>query len=463
MLTIKRKNPKPLHLKISFGFVLFTIIFIYMIIRIAMSVNDHELSIFQVEESSYDTDFTATGIAIRNESFNYSDTSGYVCYYIRDGEKVSKGSNVYSIDETGSMYDALYDVQSNNKDLLTDKEYNDISSQIRMFKAGFSSSSFSDVYDFKYSIDNKVLELYEELALEQLTSNSSFDSTFRAYKSSTSGIVTYYQDGFEDFDVSKLSPEVFDKTTYNKQTLKTGDIIASGSPVYKIIDSEKWQIAVKLTKDEFKKISDSEYVRFTINNSGKKLTEKYEAIEQDEDCYIVINMENYMAQYVNERYLDINFIFSETKGLKIPNSAIVEKDVYIVPIEFLTAGSGSSNEQFFNQRILTETGDISVKQISPIIYFTDERFCYVDPAGIDSDAVFIANDTNETFSLTTAATHKLEGVFCVTQGTARFKRINIMIAGDDYSIVEPDISYGISAYDRIVLIGNEVKENQVIY
>lgn len=463
MATIKRKNPKPAPIKISFGFILFSIILIYMIIRIAISAGDHDLSIFQVEESSYDTDFTATGIAIRNERLEYSSTSGYVCYYIRDGEKVSKNSNVYSIDETGSMYDALYDVQNNNKDLMSDKEFNDISDQIQLFKAGFSASTFSDIYDFKYSIYNKVLELYEELALEQLTSNPSFDSTFKSYKSTSSGIVTYYQDGFEDLDVSIINADTFDKTKYNKQTLKTGDIISSGSPVYKIIDDETWRIAVRLTQEEYKKISASEYVRFTINDSGRKLTAKYDTIEQDDEYFIVIRLDKYMAQYINERYLDIHFIFSETTGLKIPNSAITEKDVYIVPIEFLTGGSGSTKEQFFNQKILTETGEVSVQQISPVIYFTDERFCYVEPAGIDSDAVFIANDTNETFSLTTAATHKLKGVFCVTQGTAQFKRINIMVEGDDYSIVEPGISYGISAYDRIVLIATDVKENQVIY
>lgn len=463
MATIKRKHPKPASFKISFGLVLFSIIFVYMLVRVMLSFNESNLSIFQVEESSYDTDFSATGIAIRKERLEKSSISGYVCYYIRDGEKVSKGSNVYSVDETGTMYDALYDVQKNKKELLTDNEYDEISSQIQFFKVGFSASNFSDIYDFKYSIYNKVLELYEELALEQLTSNPSFDSTFKSFKSQVSGIVTYYEDGFENLDISKLDASCFDKTIYNRQTLKTGDIISKDAPIYKITDDENWSIAVKLTKDEYDRIKESEYVKFTINESDKKLNMKYEPIERDDEYYINIKMNNYMALYANERYLDINFIFSETKGLKIPNSAITEKDVYIVPIEYLTGGSGMSGDKLFNQKILTETGEISVKQISPIIYFTDERFCYVDPNGIDSDAVFIKNNSDETFSLTTAATYKLKGVYCATQGTARFRRINIIVEGDDYSIIEPNISYGISAYDRIVLRSTDVTENQVIY
>lgn len=190
-----------------------------MLIRIIISMNDHDLSVFQVEESSYDTNFTVPGLAVRKETLNYSSTSGYICYYIRDGEKVAKGSSVYSVDETGSMYDALYEVQNSNNTSLSANDYNDLSKQIQIFKTGFSTSDFQ-VYEFKNTIDNKVLEMYEDMALEQLSSDKSFDSTFTAVKSSTSGIVSYYMDGYEDFDINNLSADDFDKTKYSKELLK---------------------------------------------------------------------------------------------------------------------------------------------------------------------------------------------------------------------------------------------------
>lgn len=463
MATIKRKKKKPQPIKISFGFIIFTFIFIYMLIRILISINDRDITIFEVEESSYGTDFTATGLAIRQESFSYSPKSGYVCYYIRDGEKVAKGASVYSIDETGSMYDALYDVQNSDQDLLTDKEYDDISKQIEIFKAGFSASDFSEVYEFKYSLDNKVLELYEELALEQLTSDVSFDTTFTASKSQSSGIITYYKDGFEGYDINSLSSDAFDKTNYTKETLKTGDIISAGSAVYKIVDNENWDIAVELTKEEYDRVCELEKVRFTINDSSNRISAEYEALEKEGSYFVIIHLDRYMAEYITERYLDITFVFSETKGLKIPNSSIVEKEVYMIPQSYLTSGSGSSSEIYFNQLVLTETGETSVVQIAPTIYFTDDQFCYVDPVDIDEDAVLVENDTGKNFSVITAGRYSLTGVYCVTQGTALFKRINIIVAGDDYSIIESNLSYGISAYDRIVLDGTTVQENQVIY
>lgn len=463
MTSIKRKVRKRQPVKISFGFIIFAIMFIYMLIRIIISMNDHDLSVFQVEESSYDTNFTVPGLAVRKETLNYSSTSGYICYYIRDGEKVAKGSSVYSVDETGSMYDALYEVQNSNNTSLSANDYNDLSKQIQIFKTGFSTSDFSEVYEFKNTIDNKVLEMYEDMALEQLSSDKSFDSTFTAVKSSASGIVSYYMDGYEDFDINNLSADDFDKTKYSKELLKKSDIVESGKPVYKIIDDEDWKIAVMLTKEEYSKVKKDEHVRFRINDSSKKISAKYETIEKDGNYFIIIDMSRYLAEYVSERYLNLTFIFSETKGLKISNSAIVEKDVLMIPVGYLSGGSGTTEKKYFNQIVLTEDGSTSVVQISPTIYFTDDHFCYVDPADIKEEAVLTANESDITFNVSTAGIYKLKGVYCITQGTALFKQIDITVNGDDYSIIDPNTAYGISAYDRIVLDGTSVKENQIIY
>ena len=70
MTSIKRKVRKRQPVKISFGFIIFAIMFIYMLIRIIISMNDHDLSVFQVEESSYDTNFTVPGLAVRKETLN---------------------------------------------------------------------------------------------------------------------------------------------------------------------------------------------------------------------------------------------------------------------------------------------------------------------------------------------------------------------------------------------------------
>ena len=466
MATIKRKK-KISDLKIpnfkapGFGAVLFTIVFIYILVMIINSINSAAPVIFTVEQSSYDTDFTATGLAIRNETLLSANVAGMPYYYVRDGQKVSKNSNIYAMDSSGSFQNAMDSLQENGEDILTGDDYSGLKNQIKMFKTGFSASSFGDMYSFKTSIDNKLLELYEEKAFE-LAGKTGSTNLLNAEKAPFSGLVTYYQDGYENITVKDLIPDLFDKTVYSKKTLKTENGIEIGEPVCKLVDDESWEIAILLTKEEFDKVTKNSMISYTINDSSRKLTTDYEKLERDGSYYIIVSFNKYISQYVNERFLDINFSFEESSGLKIPQSAIVHKDAYMIPVSFLTSGGDDKEYIFFNQSITKANGQETSKLISPLIYFQDDRFCYVDMSEIDSDAILKKMDSDETFSVATAARYTMDGVLCVTKGTAQFRRIVEKVSGDDYSIVEPGISYGISRYDRILLDGTSMKEGDML-
>lgn len=105
--------------------------------QVVAYVNDSDPIIFTVEQSTYDTDFTATGLAVRSETVITASATGTPCYYIRDGEKVSKGANIYAIDSSGSMQAAMSDMQENGSALLTSADYTSLNNQIKMFKMDF--------------------------------------------------------------------------------------------------------------------------------------------------------------------------------------------------------------------------------------------------------------------------------------------------------------------------------------
>ena len=50
-----------------------------------------------------------------------------------------------------------------------------------------------------------------------------------------------------------------------------------------------------------------------------------------------------MIRYATERYLDIELILEDESGLKIPKTAVTEKEFYIVPQDYITSGGGSNN------------------------------------------------------------------------------------------------------------------------
>lgn len=462
MFTIKRKNPEKFNIKNvrppSFGTLLFMIVFIYILIRIIAFVRDDTPVVFTVEQSTYDTDFTAVGIAIRKETLITAPTGGTACYYIGDGEKVSKGSDIFAVDSTGALGQAVDNMLTDGS-LLSSDDYTEISSQIKMFKTGFTPSGFGDVYNFKTSMDNKLLELYEDTVLEAAGSKN---VSLTAQTAPFSGLVAYYEDGCENITVNDLSADLFDKTTYTKKSLKSDSGVEAGSPVCKLIDDEEWQIAISLTEEEYRKVTQNEYAVYTINDSSRRIKTLYDKIEKDGCYYIVVSFNKYMAQYIDERFLDINFQFDESSGLKVPASAIVTKEAYMIPIDCLSKGNGDDDEHL-NQITGADGGDTKVKQITPVIYFSDDRFCYVNPADIDSDAVLLIEDSDKTFSVATAARYTMQGVMCVSKGTAEFRRTEMIVEGDDYCIVKQGSSYGISRYDRILLDGSSLAEGDTVY
>lgn len=429
-----------------------------------MSLQKETLSIYEVQNSYIDTNISTTALIVREEKLVNSDSSGYVSYYVRDGEKIGKDKTVYTIDETGSVYEKIKDTDA---DALTmsQEALTEVRTRIATFENYFDYSNYSEIYNFRYDIENAVLELTNEALIEQLTSLDDATtnvSTYKKVNTTESGIITYYKDGYESFDINHFNASDVDKGNYKKTTLKTGAIINAGDPVYKLVTSENWYLVAPITEEEKRSLNDKETVRINIHNSSKNITCNFRLVEVDNKYFIIIALNQQMVNYINERFIDIVILMDQKDGLKIPNSSITEKDVYKIPEEFLSKGSDSVDEDFLNVKQLNEQGEVTIKQVKPVIYKTEEGTCYVDPNNFSVTDVIVNTDNNETLALSQAQKDKLQGVFCVNQGTADFRYIEIVYQDDEYTIVKANIDYGIAWYDRIVLNQSMVEENQII-
>ncbi len=160
--------------------------------------------------------------------------------------------------------------------------------------------------------------------------------------------------------------------------------------------------------------------------------------------------------------MDIVILMDQNNGLKIPNSSILEKKVYKIPIAYLSTGSDSMEKKFVNVKKLDDKGEISIKQVEPDIYKQDDAYFYMDPNDFSSEDVLVDTASNESLGLSQAQTAKVNGVYCVNQGIATFRYIDIVYQDNEYSIVNADVDYSIAWYDRIVLNHSMVKENQII-
>ena len=474
---LKRYNPKRDSnlFQLNTGTIIFGIIFIYMIIRIIISIQSETLSIYEVQNSYIDTNISATALILREETLINSNNSGYVSYYVRDGEKVGKNKTVYTIDETGSIYDKIKDSNSDGL-TMSDEGLKEVRTRISNFENYFKYYNFQDVYNFRYDIENAVLELTNEAMIEQLTSldsNSSSSNTYKKVQSDQAGIITYYKDGLENVTIDNFKSSDVDSSNYKKTTLKTGEIINSGEPVYKLVTSENWNLIIPLSDTQFDRLKDKESLTINIHNSSKNIICSSTYVDKDGKHFAILSLDQQMVNYINNRYIDIVILMEQNNGLKIPNTSITSKKVYKIPIEYLAAGSNSSDSNHFNVQSLDDKGNITIKQINSNIYLTDDKYCYADPNDFMGNEVLIASETvdekdiskvasNKKFSLADAGKDEIQGVYCVNQGVAAFRYIDIIYQDDEYTIVKENVPYSIAWYDRIVLNQTFVTENQII-
>lgn len=450
------------EIKFNVGTVIFLIIFVYLLIRIVISLQKESLSIYEVQNSYIDTNISTTALIVREEKIVTADSAGDVNYYVRDGEKVGKNKVIYTIDETGKVADKIKESQGDTIS-LSDESFDEIRTRILNYENYFNYSNYSEVYNFHYDISNAVMEFANEAYIDQLTSLEDGDSgLYKKVYSAESGIVTYYQDGYEDFNIDNFKASDVNKSGYEKKTLKTGQTINTGDPVYKLVTSENWNLIAPLTSEQAKMLKDKDTLSINIHNSSKNIRCSFELKKVSKQNFAVISLNQQMVNYINDRFVDIVIAMDQNNGLKIPNTSITTKKVYKIPIEMLCKGSNTQDANYLNLKVLDDKGEVTIKQIEPTIYKTDKKYIYVDPNDFSKEDVITNSDNSKTLAIAQADTKKLKGVYCVNQGSADFRYIDIIYQDDEYTIVKDGVNYSISWYDRIVLNQSMVTENQII-
>lgn len=485
--------------------IIFAIILIYVVASIIISISKEPITTYKVGSSNINNNITCTGIALRNEIEISSSKSGYMIYFVHDGDKTKKNSAVCTVDETGNVITAIKEAGESDEgnELFTDADYAHIRSTIDTYKSSYSDVTFSNIYNFKSDIESKVMELSSEVMMQQINAGgASVSSTLQTIKATESGVITYYTDGYEKKTPETLSEDDFNQANYKKNSLKSGDILDSGSTVFKIVSDENWNIVCQITKEQAKAISEEERVRFTINNSPNEVSSTFSLIEKDSSTFLVLPLSKYMVDYIDERFLNIEIILNRFEGLKIPNSALIDKEVYKIPKSYVPENEKSSTKtvrviRYEDEKkhskdkakksldtattndatlldaspidatetdtrvIKTPEGDGKNKKVELIVYKTDEQYYYVDKdAFYDTDQVY-TNSGDNTIPVMSLERANLKGVYLANTGVANFIEVTIVKTQDEFTIVKNDEN--LKEFDNIVLDAEQVRDNQSLY
>ncbi len=434
---------------------------VYIIAVIVSYMKLEPIQGYEIQLGSLSISKTFTGIAIRQEELLHSPYTGYINYFVREGERVSTRDTVYSVDESGKLA-SLLNAGDMGETSYTDEELGEFRSEVVQYDRGFDSKDFSSVYDFKYNIESSVMKLvninmYESLeALNQ----SNLGGMVSLCAAGKTGYVVYNTDGYETLTPEQITADMFDQSTYEKNRVNNNDLIEKNAVVGKIVTDENWSLVIPIEEERAAELEEAEYVQVKFIKTQETSWGEVVIHHLEDNVYAELIFNNSCISFCTDRYVDIELVVNDQQGLKIPNSAIAEKEFFIIPADFMTKGGPNGNYGVLKEKA-DENGNLVNEFVETNVYSSDEEEFYIDSSELKVGDYICKMDSTEKMAI--SRTGVLTGVYNMNKGYADFKQINVLAKNDEYSIVSSTTQYGLTVYDRIVLDATSVNNNDFIY
>ncbi len=463
----KRKNIVRFHrgLQLNIGVIVFLFIAFYLVYNVYSYMTAVHIRRYEVEQGTIEVNTSYTGLILRKETIVNASQSGYLNYYLKDNTKAANGTLVCTVDENGNISERLNEAMSTNA-VLTKENLGDIQSSIRDYAKGYQDNAYYTTYNFKSDLSGKLMEAINLGALNTISNYTEYardNRTFHLYRADQPGIVAYYTDGLENVTSESFTEEMFNQASYKKNNMQTSGSVESGQPVYKLITDEDWQIIVPIDAVMKQTLQDGEVVQIRFKEDRKTAWADYIVQKRNGQDYLILSLHSSMIRYAYERYIDINIMLEQQTGLKIPNSSITTKIFELIPDEYFTKGSGTSNQNGLLVEHKQEDGTYTDAEFIPVtVYYKneDEGVSYISHEEIRRGDLIVMTGTTERYEVSDTA--KLRGVYNINKGYAVFKQIDELFSNSSYTIVRAGTEYGIMLYDHIALDGDAVVEEQMI-
>ena len=469
--TAKYRRP----FQFNVGMIIFAIIFLYIVFSVYSYVSRDQIRYYEVQKGGIVREQQYTGIAIRQEQAVNATSSGYVHYYIQDGRRVAVGSDVYTIDETGALQSYLKEHPELTTE-MSSEQISDIRYRLSQFSQSFKNSNFSSLYNTKYSLDASALE-YSSVANAQDLDEvlQKLGINYVRVSADQAGVVSYAIDGYESLTSDQVTSDLFTMNGYKRNITKPGALMESGQPIYKLISSEEWSLVFPVDEENKAKYQDIKKVKVHFTESDLTVNAKIHIVTgKDGNSYGQLDFTELMEQFCDERFIQFNIVTNDQKGLKIPVTAVTEKDFYIVPKAYKTTGP-EGNTGFYRETVAQDGSGTSTEFVPTDIYRIDDQYCYLsipdenDSTSIRTNNILVRPEGVASGQLDSTTTYpvgpvkSLKGVYNINRGYCIFRQIVPIEQNNEYIIVEENTDYGISVYDHIVLNAALVKDGQLVY
>lgn len=454
-----RKYHKPLNINI--GMIIFGVMFIYIIICILMYTRTEHLTGYEVKMGSLTVNNVYRGIALRKETLYEAIDAGFVYYFVPEGTHVACGDLVYAVDSSSNLAEIMNEAADEN--MLTNNDYNGLKLKIMNYRSGFDETAFSTVYDFKYDLQSEVAKLNNQALLHAMNAMTETAGISRCY-ADKAGAVVFSGDGFEETTPQEITLDSYDEEKYIKNQYLAAGRFGKNDNVYKLVTSENWEIVIPVDTERVPELEEAEYVKVKFMKDQYVTSGKVTVYGSDAEegiTFVGLTFTTSMINYITDRFIDIELVLEENTGLKIPNSAIAQRNFFLIEEDYIVLHSDNKTQGVMRQTF-TEDNELTTEFVKTPIYNVDEEegIYYVDESVLKVGDVLYKPDSADTCTVSKQAS--LIGVFNINKGYADFKQIKVLYDNEEYSIVESNTSYGLRAYDHIALDASTVVADQFV-
>lgn len=490
----KKKKKRKTHFFIGriFFFIIFIIGVIYLINIVIDTVQKPVISYQMVQRGMIDNSDVFSGLIVRNESVVENKAEGNMYLIAAEGEKVKKGGQVYQVldtSETSVIEQDIQQVESNIEKVQSkrqDMSYyqneiqainNNINVHLEEYYMLSQQGSLNQTQELRKQVEYEISKRKNVHMKDSTVSlgalkdqkndlASKLRANQRVYKAAESGWVSYYVDGFEEIFTPNGIDTITEKDIKEKYTNKSttvNQIISEGDPAYKLIQDEKWYVVSFMPESWASRFEEGQTYEFMLtedHNMAFSLRVE-ENIAQEKQHKVVFSsreqIENFSAKRI-ATFKSTQYIY---EGLKIPKSAISERNLIKIPKSYIldqedgkgvlkvTGNNGEYtftglNIQFEDDQeylhVLQKFGEKGTLQLGDTI---------VNPAQSDDSYVISEVSTNQ-------------GVYVVNGRITKFKQLNVLASNEEYVIVKSTSTNGIKQFDQIVTNPKNIQEEQLL-
>ena len=491
-LTSNKKRKTKFFLGRIFFLIGFIVGVIYLIGIVLDTTQKPVISYQMVQRGMIDNSDVFDGLIVRDEMVVQNMKKGNMYLIAAEGDRVKKNGQVYQIldvSEASVLEANIENVESDIEKVQGKRQgvsyfqneiqeiNNNIDNYIEIYYMQAEPGQITQAHDLKKQLEHQMAkrktvhmkdsnDALDQLKNEKEILASELRGSEFISQSLESGIISYYIDGYEaTFTLDKLdqiTEKDLDKKYENISTT-SNQIIDVNEPAYRVIKANDWKVVSFIPESWASSLKVGEKHDFVLMGDdqreiGLKVEEN---IPQGHQHKIIFSSNEQLDLVADQRTISFKSLEYQHEGLKIPVSAIVERNLIKIPREYIV-------ESEKGQGVLRSGGDTGENMFLglSVQYEDDKGFAYIlqsigQAGGLKlGDHIVDPAKTSSSYALSEVSS--TQGVYVVNGRITKFKAIQILAKNEDYVIVKPNAINGLKQFDQIVTNPKNIQEEQLL-